>query len=174
MVNTSRHEILVVNVWTAQTGCWDAMVSQFADMRVQKRETWEDRQPKLLHGEGMSSLLRKLSTCKHQVTTEILYTFHVRLIKWWTHPFDSTRRTKLSFVAQWDSGKRSSSTEVKISSNILSGTTSMSKSRNMACLYVPWSRANVIASAAYKQFSSLVERGKMRCENPQRPLGSYN
>ena len=102
------------------------------------------------------------------------YTFHVRLIKWWTHPFDSTRRTKLSFVAQWDSGKRSSSTEVKISSNILSGTTSMSKSRNMACLYVPWSRANVIASAAYKQFSSLVERGKMRCENPQRPLGSYN
>ena len=100
------------------------------------------------------------------------YTFHVRLIKWWTHPFDSTRRTKLSFVAQWDSGKRSSSTEVKISSNILSGTTSMSKSRNMACLYVPWSRANVIASAAYKQFSSLVERGKMRCENSQRPLGS--
>ena len=102
------------------------------------------------------------------------YTFHVRLIKWWTHPFDSTQRTKLSFVAQWDSGKRSLSTEVKISSNILSGTTSMSKSRNMACLYVPWSRANVIASAAYKQFSSLVERGKMRCENPQRPLGSYN
>ena len=96
------------------------------------------------------------------------YTFHVRLIKWWTHPFDSTQRTKLSFVAQWDSGKRSLSTEVKISSNILSGTTSM------ACLYVPWSRANVIASAAYKQFSSLVERGKMRCENPQRPLGSYN
>ena len=47
-------------------------------------------------------------------------------------------------------------------SNILSGTTFM------ACLYVPWSRA------AYKQFSSLVERGKMRCENPQRPLGSYN
>ena len=41
----------------------------------------------------------------------------------------------------------------------------MSKSRNMACLYVPWSRANVTASAAYKQFSSLVERGKMRCEN---------
>ena len=164
MVNTSRHEILVVNVWTAQTGCWDAMVLQFADMRVQKRETWEDRQPKLLHGEGMSSLLRK-GTCKHQVTTEILYTFHVRLIKWWTHPFDSTQRTKLSFVAQWDSRKRSSSTEVKISSNILSGTTSMSKPRNMACL---------IASAAYKQFSSLVERGKMRCENPQRPLGSYN
>ena len=50
----------------------------------------------------------------------------------------------------------------------------MSKSRNMACLYVPWSRANVITSAACKQFSSLVERGKMRCENPQRPLGSYN
>ena len=96
------------------------------------------------------------------------YTFHVRLIKWWTHPFDSTQRTKLSFVVQGDSGKRSLSTEVKISSNILSGTTSM------ACLYVPWSRANVIASAAYKQFSSLVERGKMRCENPQRPLGSYN
>ena len=96
------------------------------------------------------------------------YTFHVRLIKWWTHPFDSTQRTKLSFVAQWDSGKRSLSTEVKISSNILAGTTSM------ACLYVPWSRANVIASEAYKQFSSLVERGKMRCENPQRPLGSYN
>ena len=46
----------------------------------------------------------------------------------------------------------------------------MSKSLNMACLYVPWSRANVIASAAYKQFSSLVERGKMKCENPQRPL----
>ena len=108
----------------------------------------------------MSSLLRK-GTCKHQVTTEILYTFHVRLIKWWTHPFDSTRRTKLSFVAQWDSGKRSSSTEVKISSNILSGTTSKSKSRNMACLYVPWSRADVIASAVYKQFSSLVERGKI-------------
>ena len=108
----------------------------------------------------MSSLLRK-GTCKHQVTTEILYTFHVRLIKWWTHPFDSTRRTKLSFVAQWDSGKRSSSTEVKLSSNILSGTISMSKSRNMACLYVPWPRANVIASAVYKQFSSLVERGKI-------------
>ena len=108
----------------------------------------------------MSSLLRK-GTCKHQVTIEILYTFHVRLIKWWTHPFDSTRRTKLSFVAQWDSGKRSSSTEVKISSNILSGTTSMSKSRNMECLYVPGSRANVIASAVYKQFSSLVERGKI-------------
>ena len=108
----------------------------------------------------MSSLLRK-GTCKHQVTTEILYTFHVRLIKWWTHPFDSTQRTKLSFVVQWDSGKRSLSTEVKISSNILSGTTSMSKSRNMACLYVPWSRANVIASAVYKQFSSLVERGKI-------------
>ena len=35
-------------------------------------------------------------------------------------------------------------------------------------------RNNVIVSAAYKQFSSLVERGKMRCENPQRPLGSYN
>ena len=50
----------------------------------------------------------------------------------------------------------------------------MSKSRNRACLYVPWSRANVIASAAYKQFSSLVEKGKMRCENSQRPLGSYN
>ena len=50
----------------------------------------------------------------------------------------------------------------------------MSKSRNMSCLYVPWSRANVIASAAYKQFSSLVDRGKMRYENPQRPLGSYN
>ena len=48
----------------------------------------------------------------------------------------------------------------------------MSKSRNMACLYVPWSRENVIVSAAYKQFSSLVERGKMRCENLQRPLGS--
>ena len=94
--------------------------------------------------------------------------------KWSTHPFDSRRRTKLSFVAQWDSGKRSSSTEVNISSNILSGTTSMSKSRNMACLYVPWSRANVIVSAAYKQFSSLVERGKMSCENLQRPLGSYN
>ena len=108
----------------------------------------------------MSILLRK-GTCKQQVTTEILYTFHVRLIKWWTHPFDSRRRTKLSFVAQWDSGKRSSSTEVKISSNILSGTTSKSKSRNMACLYVPWSRANVIASAVYKQFSSLVERGKI-------------
>ena len=102
------------------------------------------------------------------------YTFHVRLMKWWTHPFDSTQRRKLSFVVQGDSGKRSLSTEVKISSNILSGTTSMSKSRNMACLYVPWSRVNVIASAAYKQFSSLVERGKMRCENPQRPLGSYN
>ena len=39
---------------------------------------------------------------------------------------------------------------------------------------LPWSRANAIASAAYKQFSSLVERGKRRCENPQRPLGSYN
>ena len=25
-----------------------------------------------------------------------------------------------------------------------------------------------------KQFSSLVERGQRRCENPQRPLGSYN
>ena len=108
----------------------------------------------------MSSLLRK-GTCKHRVTTEILYTFHVRLIKWWTHPFDSTQRTKLSFVVQWDSGKRSLSTEVKISSNILSGTTSMSKSRNMACLYVPGSRANVIASAVSKQFSSLVERGKI-------------
>ena len=82
--------------------------------------------------------------------------------------------SEVSFVAHCDSGKRSSSTEVKISSNIPSGTTSMSKSRNMACLYVSWSRANVIASAAYKQFSSLVERGKMRCENPQRPLGSYN
>ena len=58
-------------------------------------------------------------------------------------------------------GKRSSSTEVKNSSNILSGTTTMSKSRNMACLYVPWSSANVIASAVYKQFSSLVERGKI-------------
>ena len=102
------------------------------------------------------------------------YTFHVRLIKLWTHAFDSTKRTKLSFVVQWDSGKRSLSTEVKISSNILSGTTSMSKSRNMACLYVHWSRANVIASASYKQFSSVVERGEMRCENPQRPLGSYN
>ena len=33
----------------------------------------------------------------------------------------------------------------------------MSKSRNMECLYVPGSRANVIASAVYKQFSSLVE-----------------
>ena len=133
----------------------------------------QDRQTKLLHGEGMSRLLRK-STCKHQVTTEIYYTFHVRLIKWWTHPFDSTQRTKLSFVAQWVLGKCSSRTEVKISSNILSGSTSMSKSRNMACLYMPWSRANVIASAAYKQFSSLVEKGKMRCENPQRSLGSYN
>ena len=101
------------------------------------------------------------------------YTFDVRLIKWGTHPFDSTQRT-ISFVVEWDSGKRSLSTEVKISSNIHSGTTSMSKSRNIACLYVPWSRANVIASAAYKQFSSLVERGKMRCENPQRSLGSYN
>ena len=53
----------------------------------------------------------------------------------------------------------------------------MSKSRNMASsssLYVPWSRTNVIASAAHKQFSSLVERDKIRCENPQRPLGSYN
>ena len=50
----------------------------------------------------------------------------------------------------------------------------MSKFRNMACLYVPWSRANVIASAAYKHFSSLVERDKMRCENLQRPLGSSN
>ena len=159
MLNTSRHEILVFNVWTAQTGCWDATVSQFADMLacvagVWKgrgvlgaretrgareeggRETWKDRQPKFLHGEGMSSLLRK-GTCKHQVTTEILYTFHVRLIKWWTHPFETTRRTKLSFVAHWDSGKRSSNTEVKISSNILSGTTSMSKSRNMTCLYLP-------------------------------------
>ena len=162
MLNTSRHEILVFNVWTAETPrCRSSRIGE------SKRDTWEDRQPKLLHDEGMSSLLRK-GTCKHQVTTEILYTFHVRLIKWWTHPFDSTQRTKLSFVAQWDSGKRSLSTEVKISSNILSGTTSM------ACLYVPWSRANVIASAAYKQFSSLVERGKMRCENPQRPLGSYN
>ena len=126
----------------------------------------------------MSSLLRK-GTCKHQVTTEILYTFHVRLIKWWTHPFDSTRRTKLSFVAQWDSGKRSSSTEVKISSNILSGTTSMSKSQNMARLYVPWSRANVIASAAYKHmfFPGRKRQNlplEMRCENPQRLLGSYN
>ena len=108
----------------------------------------------------MSSLLRK-GTCKHQVTTEILCTFHVRLIKWWTHPFDSTRRIKLSFVAQWDSGKRSSSTEVTISSNILSGTTSMSKSRNMASLYVPWSRTKVIASAVYKQFPSMVERGEI-------------
>ena len=99
-------------------------------------------------------------TCKHQLT-EILYTLHVRLITWWSHPFDSRRRTKLSFVAQWDSGKRSSSTEVKISSNILSGATSMSKSRNMACLCVPWSRANVIASVVYKQFSSLVERGRI-------------
>ena len=108
----------------------------------------------------MSILLRK-GNCKQQVTTEILYTLHVWLIEWWTHPFDSRRRTKLSFAAQWDSGKRSSSTEVKISSNILSGTTSMSKSQNMACLYVPWSRANVIASAVYKQFPSLVERGEI-------------
>ena len=148
MVNTSRHEILVVNVWTAKTGRRHGFaVRGYAS----PQETWEDREPKLLHGEGMSSLLRK-GTSKHQVTTEILYTFHVRLIKWWTHPFDSTRRTKLSFFAQCDSGKRSSSTKVKISSNILSGTTSMSKSRNMACLYVPWSRANVNASAAYNNF----------------------
>ena len=45
------------------------------------QETGENRQAKLLHGEGMHSLLRK-GTCKHQVTTEISYTFHVRLIKW--------------------------------------------------------------------------------------------
>ena len=66
-----------------------------------------------------------------------------------------------------------------MSSNILSGTTSMSKSQNMARLYVPSSRANVIASAAYKQiFFPCRERQnlplEMRCENPQRPLGSYN
>ena len=136
MVNTSRHEILVVNVWTAQN--WLLRRHGFAVRGyASPQETWEDRQPKLLHGEGMSILLRK-GTCKQLVTTEILYTFHFRLIKWWIYPFDSRRRTKLSFVAQWDSGKRSSSTEVKISSNILSGTTSKSKSRNMACLYVPW------------------------------------
>ena len=41
----------------------------------------------------------------------------------------------------------------------------MSKSRNMECLYVPWSRANVIASAVQKQFSSLVERGKIYFRN---------
>ena len=167
MVNTSKHEILVVNVWTAQTGCWDATVSQFADMRVQRRETREDRQPKLLHGEGMSSLLRKLSTCKHQVTTEILYTFHY--MSGWLNGEHilSAQRGEQSFLLLPSETQESfsSSTEVKISWNILSGTTSMSKPRNMACL---------IASAAYKQFSSLVERGKMRCENPQRPRGSYN
>ena len=138
---------------------WDATVSQFADMRVHKKLERTDNHNYCM-ARFMSSLLRK-GTCKHQVTTEILYTFHVRLIKWWTHPFDSTQRTKLSFVVQWDSGKRSLSTEVKISSNILSETTSMSKSRNMECLYVPSSRTNVIASAVYKQFSSLVERGKI-------------
>ena len=42
-----------------------------------------------------------------------------------------------------------------------SGTTSMSKSRNMASLYVPWSPTKVIASAVYKQFPSLVERGEI-------------
>ena len=151
---------------------WDATVSQFADMRVHKKLERTDNQNYCM-ARFMSRLLRK-GTCKHQVTTEILYSPFYQPDMESTHPFDSTRRTKLSFVAQWDSEKRSSSTEVKISANILSGTTSMSKSRNMAWLYVPWSRENVIASAAYQQFSSLVERGKMRCENPQRPLGSYN
>ena len=37
-------ETLVVNVWTAQTGCWDATVSQFADMRVHKRLERTDNQ----------------------------------------------------------------------------------------------------------------------------------
>ena len=112
------------------------------------------------------------------------YTFHVRLIKLWTHAFDSTQRTKLFFCCSvrlrkalikyrgqnfFEYSFRNNIQGVPLRalvpckySNILSGTTFM------ACLYVPWSRA------AYKQFSSLVERGKMRCENPQRPLGSYN
>ena len=37
-------ETLVVDVWTAQTGCWDATDSQFADMRVHKRLERTDNQ----------------------------------------------------------------------------------------------------------------------------------
>ena len=41
-------------------------------------------------------------------------------------------------------------------------------------IHVKISKYGVPLRAAYKKFSSLVERGKMKCENPQRPLGSYN
>ena len=37
-------ETLVVDVWTAQTGCWDATVSQFAAIRVHKRLEKTDNQ----------------------------------------------------------------------------------------------------------------------------------